>query len=657
MFRIALVNMPFSVVGIPSIALTQLQSEVRRRFGPRVAVEICYPSHDLCRLVGLDLYRWICDQAASSGLGDWLFRRLAFPELADNTELYRQRYFPLHERRAKFDRACQADLAGFLDRVIERYALRDCGLAGFTSMFTQTVGAFALARRLKEVKPSIVTAIGGANCEAPMGAEIPHRVPAIDYVFSGPALLSFPDLVGALLDGDEARTHRIGGVLSRTNTQASPPAAQPPAPAAHGSNHPDESNGPAPAVPPALPPGAPVSPLGAELPIHQLVELDYGPFLDDVERSFPGQTVSPVLLFETSRGCWWGERAHCTFCGLNGSTMQFRSMPADLASSYLRSLFAYAPRALQFSGVDNIMPKEYPRALFAHLTAPEGTSMFYEVKVDLSDEEVGILARAGVHMVQPGIEALATSTLILMRKGSTAARNVRFLASCLKHDVHPAWNLLIGFPGETEEVFRRYLADIPRLVHLPPPSDVHVVRFDRFSPYFTKAAEYGLDLVPLDYYSLIYPFGDEFSRSFAYYFADRNSGAPYYLAAARWVGKLRRAVAAWRQGWSTGGGQPQLHFDALDRVIDSRAGAPVVHEVGQEGRRILETLNKPATAAELAALPELAAAADLPGRLAQLQALGLLFEDRQRLVSLVMPHAVDPQRILAGYGMLPAEAA
>jgi ribosomal peptide maturation radical SAM protein 1 len=634
MLRIALVNMPFSAVGIPSIALTQLQTMVRRRFGSRVAVDICYPSHDLCRLVGLDLYRWICDQASNAGLGDWLFRRLAFPEQADNIDLYRQRYFPLHERRALFDRTCRADLAGFLDQVIERYSLRECGLAGFTSMFTQTVGSFALARRLKEVNPSIVNVIGGANCEAPMGGEIPHRVPAIDYVFSGPALISFPDLVGALLDGDEASTHRIGGVLSRRNLPSSAPAPLAP-----------------------VEPLAQVAPIGAELPIDNLVDLDYGPFLDDLETSFPNREVIPVLLFETSRGCWWGERAHCTFCGLNGSTMQFRSMPAPLAERYLQSLFAYFPRVQQLNGVDNIMPKEYPRALLSHLKAPEGLSMFYEVKVDLSDEEVGILARAGVHMVQPGIEALSTSTLILMRKGSTAARNVCFLASCLKHDVHPGWNLLIGFPGETDEVFRRYLADIPRLVHLPPPSDVHVVRFDRFSPYFTKAAEYGLDLVPLDYYPMIYPFGDEFSRSFAYYFADRNSGAPYYLAAARWVAKLRRAVAGWRQAWSAGGGQPQLYFGAHDRVIDTRGGAPVVHEVGAEGRRILEALVKPATAADLAALPGLSDAAELAARLGQLQAQGLLFEDRQRLVSLVMPHEVDPQRILIGYGMAPAAAA
>ena len=30
--------------------------------------------------------------------------------------------------------------------------------------------------------------------------------------------------------------------------------------------------------------------------------------------------VAPTLLFETSRGCWWGAKSHCTFCGLNGGS-------------------------------------------------------------------------------------------------------------------------------------------------------------------------------------------------------------------------------------------------------------------------------------------------------------------------------------------------
>jgi magnesium-protoporphyrin IX monomethyl ester (oxidative) cyclase len=38
---------------------------------------------------------------------------------------------------------------------------------------------------------------------------------------------------------------------------------------------------------------------------------DYAP----VQASRLDREWMPTLYSETSRGCWWGERQHCTFCG------------------------------------------------------------------------------------------------------------------------------------------------------------------------------------------------------------------------------------------------------------------------------------------------------------------------------------------------------
>ena len=132
--------------------------------------------------------------------------------------------------------------------------------------------------------------------------------------------------------------------------------------------------------------------------------------------------------------------------------------------------------------------------------------MLLDVKNMVATEK----SKTGFKIIQPGIESLATSTLKLMKKGTTAFRNVCLLKFCAIYDIEPSWNLLIGFPGEGEDVYRKYLDDLPLLVHLPPPTDVYPVRFDRYSPYFMKSNEYGLDLRPLDYYSLIYPSADRF---------------------------------------------------------------------------------------------------------------------------------------------------
>jgi len=302
----------------------------------------------------------------------------------------------------------------------------------------------------------------------------------------------------------------------------------------------------------------------------------------------------------------------------------------------------------QLSCVDNIMPRDYPRTVFAGLAPPPGLSIFYEVKADVPAGDLALLSAAGVDSVQPGIEALATSTLTLMRKGTTASKNVEFLMSCLAHDVQPAWNLLIGFPGEGEEVFRRYLEDIPRLVHLPPPSGVFPVRFDRFSPYFTKAESYGLKLAPIDFYAKVYPFPPASLRNLAYYFADKNLAAPYFRAAALWMERLRRAIVAWAEPW-TRGEAPILCFERPGgtTIRDTRSGAPVVHDVGEAGRRILTALSHPATVAELAA--EVGDGPGLAAEIARLAERALVFEDRQKLVSLVFPRFPEAPRVWQRY--------
>ena len=72
------------------------------------------------------------------------------------------------------------------------------------------------------------------------------------------------------------------------------------------------------------------------------------------------------IPYEGSRGCWWGEKAHCKFCGLNGSTMAFRSKPGDQVLGNWRTL-AQRHRRLAFHMVDNIIDPEYLRTLLPEL--------------------------------------------------------------------------------------------------------------------------------------------------------------------------------------------------------------------------------------------------------------------------------------------------
>lgn len=609
MYKIRLINMPFASALAPSIALTQLRAVTEERLAGRVSIDIAYLTHDFARDLGFDTYMFVSNSMAAlyAGLGDWFFRALAFPDLPDNTEAYLRRFFPGQgpdrERVAKLiDQRVGLDT--YLDGLIDRYQLDRADVVGFTSMFMQNGAAFAMARRLKQRNPAIVTLIGGANCEFPMGQVIANRVPALDYVFSGAALRSFPDFVERLLNGEQ-NSAPVNGVLSRSLPS---PAAE----LAHGD----------------------------ELSIDVAIPLDYSGFLSQFESNFPNLTAKPVLPVETSRGCWWGQRAHCTFCGLNGATMAYRAMRPELAIEQFNALFRLSSKADVIEAVDNILPKEYLSQVLPQLETPENMRIFYEVKADLSAHDMKTLARAKVTLIQPGIESLATSTLKLMKKGTSAPQNITFLKNCATFGIRPFWNLLVGFPGETAEVYERYAEVLPRLTHLTPPNGIFPVRFDRFSPYHKLAADYRLDLVPMDFYGFVYPFAADDMREFAYYFSDQDWLADYVQAMAEGLPPLRDLVAQWQERWRAAAGQGtllELRFnDTGDAVVDSRSGVWVEHPIDPVAAALLREAARPARLDQLRDRLAPLYGAEIETAIAWLDDKGFVFREGDRIVSLLL---------------------
>jgi len=336
--------------------------------------------------------------------------------------------------------------------------------------------------------------------------------------------------------------------------------------------------------------------------------------------------------------------------------MSYRAMRADKALRALHDLFdRYADRASEFRSVDNILPREYLTDLLPRLETPEHVSLFYEVKADLKEREMAVLAEARVTKIQPGIEALATSTLKLMRKGTTAFQNLKFLKHCLRFQVEAFWNLLVGFPNEPEEVYEKYVRDLPLLVHLPPPSGSFPVRFDRFSPYFTLAKEYGLKLRPCDFYAMIYPFSLGELDDLAYFFVDETFDAAYARNTAKWLGRLRERIDHWHIRWEQRDGRlkPELAIRerAGERVVhDSRSGSAVEHRVGPAGLRVLAALEQQQRIAQVAEkLPDLAAD-EVERQVLALRQRGLLFEENGLFMSLIVE---EHDTVEARPGVLP----
>lgn len=634
MLELRLVNMPFASLHLPSFALTQLEAVVRAEFEGRVSVKVCYLNHDCAHYLGLDLYKYVSVISKGVWIGEWFFRQAAFPELADNTEEYFRRFYPRQDERTRaLKRVVQEKrqgAEGFLDELIDKYALDQAGIVGFTSSYLQNLACLAMARKLKERNPGLITVMGGANCEAPMGDALVKNAEPIDFVFSGPGLKSLVQFIGHCLNQELGKCHAIAGVFSRQNRVAWPPEAIP-------SSKPDTGE------------HAYVSPIGEELDINTPIELDYDAFLDTHARNFPNGEVSTVLLFETSRGCWWGERSRCTFCGLNGMNMCYRAMAPERAIQQFQAMFArYAARCRYFWAVDNIMPKDYPQQVFARLETPPEVVIGYHTRADLSEQDLEALAKAGVKSLQPGIESLDTPTLKLIGKGSTAFGNLRFLKHCVMQDVYPFWNILLGFPGQDPQVaeaaYRKYVHDIPLLVHLPPPIGAFPIRIDRYSHYFFSAEQYGLDLHPMEFYALIYPFDEAVLSDLVYGFVDeRNFKADYFKTALKWVGKITRQVELWWSRWhGPDASIPPRLFARSSIVYDSRSGEVIEHPVGDIGRHVLECLARPKSIAELAVQMKPWPAFDAERQVKRLQEQGLLFQEGDQYMSLVFPQEPPP---------------
>lgn len=510
--KVLFVAMPFAGIR-PAMGVSLLVGHLQRT---GVEAKVLYLNMEMARRLGREDYHYLADQAPTQSLaGDWVFSEALFgprPE-ADLAyrELFRQRfsrYVSCDPALATLARA-RAQAEQFLTSCLDGVDWAEWDVVGFTSSFTQHVASLALARRIKEAHPQVTLVFGGANCEDQMGLAVHRCFPYVDFVCSGEADISFPQLISALAAG--SNPHGIPGVISRRDGESYASALIPER-------------------------------------VRDLDDLPH-PSFDDYfgqrARYSPENPSAPAtILMETSRGCWWGAKHHCTFCGLNGLAMAYRRKSPERA---LAEIMALTDRyqAEHIEMVDNILDFGYFATLLPELAGRDlRLRLFYETKANLSKDQLRLLRAAGVTAVQPGIESLSTNVLRIMRKGTSALQNIQLLKWCAEIGISVYWNLLYGFPGELSQDYEAMAPVIDSITHLQPPTGFGKIRLDRFSPNFTSAAEMGLcNVRPDRSYELIYDLPADQLSGLAYYFEhdyeDGRDPNDYFadseLAARRWV--------------------------------------------------------------------------------------------------------------------------
>jgi len=547
--------MPFVSLSVPSIGISILKSVLVKRGVP---CDLRYGALRFAEWVGFETYSAL-DEKVSDALfaGDWLFAQHLFGDRLD-LEVYAET-LRANVTRAEYDRIMDAreQVGPFLQACLDEFGVADYDIVGFTTTFEQNLASLSLSRLIKDVWPDKVIVFGGGNCEGPMGRELHRSFPWIDYVCSGEGERSFPRLIDALAAGGDGAG--IPGIVHRRNGRS-------------------VDNGHAEVI----------------TDMDEVPAPDYDEYFDAVKRSPLVPMLHPSVLIETARGCWWGAKAHCTFCGLNGATMAFRSKSPERVLGELEEFRARYPTS-RVTAVDNILDMRYFRDVLPQLRDRKlGLTLFYETKANLTKEQVRLLRDAGVLAIQPGVESLSTHVLQLIRKGVTALQNIQLLKWCKQYGVTVAWNLLYGFPGETEADYADISRSIEALWHLPPPHAVGGLRMDRFSPYYNEAESFGMvNVRPMDMYRLLYPLKEDRLRNLAYFFdfdhADGRSPDAFLGDTASKVDEWRRAGACTLT--ATRVGSPELLItdtrpNAVHRTIGMNGLQREVYELCDQRRHV-----------------------------------------------------------------------
>ncbi|HEV2782535.1 MAG TPA: RiPP maturation radical SAM C-methyltransferase [Actinophytocola sp.] len=505
-----IVCMPFQQADRPSIQLGLLKAIGEAHGFP---VRTLHANLDFAVRIGLDHYRLLADHRGRQ-LGDWLFSVEAFGDAAPDpdgkllAEFEAELSYLAGEAGSARERLLairEHDVPAFLDALVDEFD--GVRVVGFSSTFQQNAASFALARRLKRRYPDLVTVFGGANFDGEMGLELVRSVECVDFAVIGEGDTAFPRLLDALASG--AEPSGIPGVARRAGDRVV-----------------------------ATPPAAPHARLD-ELPAP-----DYGEYFDRAARlGLPTEHIA--IPFESARGCWWGAKHHCTFCGLNGTTMRFRAKSPERVLGELDQQ-ARRYRSFRFEAVDNILDPAYLKRLFPAITAGRRDyQIFYEVKANLTRAQLKLLAEAGVARLQPGLESLSSHVLRLMDKGVRAAQNVNVLRWARYYGMIVDWNILWGFPGETAEDYAAQAAVVPHLVHLQPPASADRVWLERFSPLFTRPDRFPMRWrEPEPSYRRVYPATVDIER--VAYFFDYELEQALDPAAYEALGD---AVTRWSAAW------------------------------------------------------------------------------------------------------------
>jgi ribosomal peptide maturation radical SAM protein 1 len=419
--KIVLISTPWPLYTRPSIQLGAVKAYLQSH-QTEVEVHTVHAFLEIATALGYPLYQEISER---TWLSEAVYAALLYPRRSDIIEKFfnRQAKAGSLARKAGFKKIISV-IKQTTDALVAKGRWENYQLAGFSISLCQLTSALYFIKRLKQECAQLIIAIGGSTFSGSVTSEFFDMFSEVDLVVNGEGELPLSQLIGYL--------------KTSLNVSAIPPI-------------------------PGIVTAQTVKIKGMRNRFQQLKNLqdlpppDFSDYFKRLKSSDPQHMFFPTLPVETSRGCWWqrtstaGKSSGCAFCNLNLQWKGYRSKtPAQVADEidYLTAKY----RTLSVSIVDNVLPRSASKEIFKKLAGlKKDLKIFSEIRATTTRSELSLMAQAGIGEVQIGIEALATSLLAKLHKGTTAIQNLEIMRDCESLGIINNSNLILYFPGSDEQ--------------------------------------------------------------------------------------------------------------------------------------------------------------------------------------------------------------
>ncbi len=402
---IALVSTPWPLFNRPSIQLGTLKAFISHNM-PETRVEALHIYLEVAAALGYPLYKEI---SQSTWLAEPLYAALLYPEQAKAMEKFwhRKASKTRHCKGVPFKKVCET-LEAVSQQALSSYDWGSYSLIGFSICFSQLTSSLYFIRKIKQMVPKVPIVIGGSSCSGPLGTSLAASFPEIDFVVSGEGELPLLALIKQIKEHPEWGELRFVPKIEQiTNIDTLPPP-------------------------------------------------DYDDYFRLLSSLGSEKAFLPKIPVEMSRGCWWNR---CAFCNLNLQWRGYRAKSTKRVISELKTL-SDKYQVLAFSFMDNLLPSKETLTLCNGLRkSKRDFQLFAEIRATTPPEILAAMGKAGIRDVQVGIEALSSSLLRKLNKGTTAMDNLEIMKHCETPGLPTlTGNLIMEFPSSDDNDVKETLS-------------------------------------------------------------------------------------------------------------------------------------------------------------------------------------------------------